>query len=276
MDGIFSRQTNNDILEQNLSSFAHEMATVSLILSASTPNTLVILDEIGRGTTPSEGFGLAYAISEEFIRRKSYTLFATHYRQLATYLELMPGVITLHLATEVNNSNELDFTYRVVEGSSSEQHYGLQLAKTAGLPAEVLHEARTIVGELAQEEGGAEQESGTVLQEARTMTKRKHAILSVRTCVYIPLPPLTYQITSKLRQITTSCTLSYEALMAYIARLQRELVVTLESTGMGGSDGDDEDRIEEEESQIGEGIEQADDAPQNAIGDSGDEDIDAV
>ena len=64
--------------------------------------------------------------------------------------------------------------------------------------------------------------------------------------------------------------------MAYIARLQRELVVTLESTGMGGSDGDDEDRIEEEESQIGEGIEQADDAPQNAIGDSGDEDIDAV
>lgn len=101
MDGVLSRQTNNDVLEQNLSSFAHEMATVSLILTASTSNTLVILDEIGRGTTPSEGFGLAYAISEELIRRRPFVIFATHFRQLSTYLQFKPGVVTLHMATTV-------------------------------------------------------------------------------------------------------------------------------------------------------------------------------
>lgn len=99
MDGVLSRQTNNDVLEQNLSAFAHEMATVSLILTASTSNTLVILDEIGRGTTPSEGFGLAYAISEELIRRRPFVIFATHFRQLSTYLQFKAGVVTLHMAT---------------------------------------------------------------------------------------------------------------------------------------------------------------------------------
>lgn len=177
MDGIISRQTNNDILEQNLSTFAHEMATISLILSASTSDTLVILDEIGRGTTPSEGFGLAYAISEELIRRKSFALFATHFRQLSTYLQFMPGVITLHLATEMNLANELDFQYKVVEGSSNEHHYGLQLAKTAGLPPGVLNEARRIVSELSNENGA--QDRGRVIDEAQNVATRKQAILSV-------------------------------------------------------------------------------------------------
>lgn len=177
MDSILSRQTNNDILEQNLSTFAHEMATVSLILSASTCNTLVILDEIGRGTTPSEGFGIAYAIAEVLIRRKSFALFATHFRQLSTYLQFMPGVVTLHLTTEVNPANEMDFQYKVVEGRSNEQHYGLQLAKTAGLPVEVLNEARRIVGELSNEDNA--QDSRRVIVQAREIATRKQTILSV-------------------------------------------------------------------------------------------------
>lgn len=75
------------------------MATVSLVLSVATPRSLVILDEIGRGTSIHEGFGIAFGICEELIKRKVFTLFATHFRQLSTSLQVMPGVVMLHMST---------------------------------------------------------------------------------------------------------------------------------------------------------------------------------
>ncbi|TIC15547.1 hypothetical protein E3Q15_01402 [Wallemia mellicola] len=172
-------------------------------------------DEIGRGTTPSEGFGLAYAISEELIRRRPFVIFATHFRQLSTYLQFKPGVVTLHMATTVGSSDELYFQYKVAEGNSVEQHYGLQMAKSAGLPGEVLDEAHVIVRELSSEN---EHGYDSVINQARKMATRRQAVLSV---------------TSKLRQICKNCTLNYQDLMVYLARLQSELVLSLEGTGMG-------------------------------------------
>ncbi|TIB80971.1 hypothetical protein E3Q22_01587 [Wallemia mellicola] len=172
-------------------------------------------DEIGRGTTPSEGFGLAYAISEELIRRRPFVIFATHFRQLSTYLQFKPGVVTLHMATTVGGSDEIYFQYKVAEGNSVEQHYGLQMAKSAGLPGEVLDEAHVIVRELSSEN---EHGYDSVINQARKMATRRQAVLSV---------------TSKLRQICKNCALNYQDLMVYLARLQSELVLSLEGTGMG-------------------------------------------
>ncbi|ORY32843.1 DNA mismatch repair protein MutS [Naematelia encephala] len=155
-DSLLSRLSNDDLVEKSLSTFAAEMATSAMILGMATPRSLILIDELGRGTAPQEGFGLSHAIGEALIRTKAFVYFATHFHDLATTLCSHPGVVNVHLEVEHNrhdpNSAEFGtvFQYRVVEGPNREEHYGLELAKLASLPLKVMTRAREVAYKLTE------------------------------------------------------------------------------------------------------------------------------
>lgn len=148
-DALLTCLSKNDDIEAGLSTFSSEMKTLSSILSslAVCKNSLVILDELGRGTSPLEGVGIAHAFSEEIIKAKSFCFFATHFRELSTTLSVYPNVVCLHLETILSkqeNSFGLKFPHKVHGGAVKNAGYGIELASIAGLPHDVLRRAEEI------------------------------------------------------------------------------------------------------------------------------------
>ncbi|QRW25791.1 DNA mismatch repair protein MutS [Rhizoctonia solani] len=146
-DSLLTRLSNDDDPERSLSTFAKEMTTSGTILSGCGNGILVDIDRRARkGTSPIEGIGLAHAIAEEIIKLKAFTFFTTHFHQLTYTLSKYPTF--LHLAVEksthVNQSTfRLRFRHLLVDGASDAiDHYGLELARLADLPPDVLIEAR--------------------------------------------------------------------------------------------------------------------------------------
>lgn len=136
-DGIFTRVGASDDLSRGLSTFMVEMSETAFILRNATAQSLVILDEVGRGTSTEDGLAIASAILE-YISRKSrcWTLFATHYHELAEYSSELKSVRTVQ--TEVaEKDGKIRFTHRLVEGASGSS-YGLEVAQIAGVPDDVM------------------------------------------------------------------------------------------------------------------------------------------
>ena len=135
-DAILSLLTHEDDATQNLSTFAAEMRTSAFILSVSTPRSLVILDELGRGTSPDEGSAIATAMIEEMINEKGSTVFfATHFGELVDGLDGKEGVVCQHLqVSTVQGSDEvgLVFHHKLHLGPGLNTHYSLQVAKMMG------------------------------------------------------------------------------------------------------------------------------------------------
>lgn len=145
-DGIYTRIGAADNLHLHESTFMAEMNEMSYILHNASADSLLILDEIGRGTATYDGLALAWSILEEIaLHLKARTLFATHYHQLVDLEKSLPGVRNYHL--EVEAGKELVYTYRVLPGSLR-QSFGIEVAKLAGIRTAVLMRARTILGEL--------------------------------------------------------------------------------------------------------------------------------
>jgi DNA mismatch repair protein MutS len=139
-DKIFTRVGASDAVAEGISTFMAEMQEAASILSGATENSLVILDELGRGTSTHDGMALAWAIAKHLVEKvRCKALFATHYRELARLAEEAPGVINLHAAAR-EWKGEVVFLYRILPGVA-EKSYGIQVAKLARLPAEVLAEA---------------------------------------------------------------------------------------------------------------------------------------
>lgn len=129
-DALLTRLSNDDDLEKCLSTFASEMATSAMILGLATPRTLVLVDELGRGTSPREGVGISHAIAEGLIMTKAFVFFATHFNELATTLTRQPTVVYLHLLVQLNKRTVsnfgMTFQYKILDGPASEiQHYGI-------------------------------------------------------------------------------------------------------------------------------------------------------
>jgi len=141
VDRIFTRIGSSDDLASGRSTFMVEMTETAVILNNATANSLVLLDEIGRGTSTFDGLSLAWACATYIAQQiKSFTLFATHYFEMTSLPELLDGVRNVHLtAREFEDS--IIFLYAVQEGPAS-QSYGLQVAKLAGIPADVIHKAQ--------------------------------------------------------------------------------------------------------------------------------------
>ena len=149
IDRILTRIGASDDLARGASTFMVEMTEAASILNAAGESSLVLMDEIGRGTSTFDGLALAAAIAQELaVRNRCLTLFATHYFELTQLAQRLPHVANVHVAAaEVNG--KVVFLHQVREGPAS-QSYGLAVAALAGVPGAVLRRARTLLVQLEQ------------------------------------------------------------------------------------------------------------------------------
>ncbi|KAG1765207.1 muts domain V-domain-containing protein [Suillus occidentalis] len=157
-DALLTRLSNDDDMEKSLSTFANEMTSSAMILGIATPRTLVLIDELGRGTSPIEGLGIAHAIAEELIRLKScVNKTASHFHELSTTLSRQPAVV------------------KILDGVPEYTgHYGLELAKLADLPDDVLTEGRRVSQIITERNLRCEEES-----RINVLTLRRRALLKL-------------------------------------------------------------------------------------------------
>ena len=153
-DRIFTRIGASDDLSGGQSTFMVEMTEVAEILRRATPRSLLILDEIGRGTSTFDGMSIARAVLEFCADRKKLgakTLFATHYHELTELEDTLPGVKNYNISIK-KRGEELIFLRKIIPGGA-DRSYGIEVAKLAGLPREAISRAKAILAEL--EKGGA-------------------------------------------------------------------------------------------------------------------------
>jgi DNA mismatch repair protein MutS len=146
VDRIFARVGAEDDLARGLSTFMLEMVETAFILRHATERSLVVLDEVGRGTSSADGLAIAQAVIERLCSVSgARTLFATHYHELARLEETLPRLRAYHMEVAERDGQAI-FLRRIAPGAS-EQSYGVQVARMAGLPVEVTTRAETLVGE---------------------------------------------------------------------------------------------------------------------------------
>jgi DNA mismatch repair protein MutS len=154
IDQIFTRIGAADDLAGGRSTFMVEMTEAAYILHHATPKSLVLMDEIGRGTSTYDGLALAWAIARRLVEHNaSLALFATHYFELTRLAEGYPQVANVHLDA-VEHKDHIVFLHSVEEGPAS-QSYGLQVAQLAGVPASVIRAARMRLAQLEQQAAGS-------------------------------------------------------------------------------------------------------------------------
>ncbi len=146
-DYLFSRLGASDDIIKGQSTFMVEMAETAEILRHASDRSLIILDEIGRGTSTYDGLSIAWSLVEHFVKKlKPLTLFATHYHELIELVESLPEAKNYTVRTEQKNG-KVQFLYELIEQGAT-QSFGIHVAELAGLPKEVLKRARDILKEL--------------------------------------------------------------------------------------------------------------------------------
>jgi DNA mismatch repair protein MutS len=144
VDRIFTRIGASDNLARGRSTFMVEMTETAIILNSATPKSLIILDEIGRGTATFDGLSIAWAVIEHIqANLRAKTIFATHYHELTELAELLPGIKNFHVAVK-EAQNRIVFL-RTVEPGAADRSYGIEVAKLAGIPGPVTQRAREIL-----------------------------------------------------------------------------------------------------------------------------------
>ncbi|MGH1461705.1 MAG: DNA mismatch repair protein MutS [Neptuniibacter sp.] len=150
VDRIFTRMGSSDDLAGGRSTFMVEMTETANIMHNATERSLVLMDEVGRGTSTFDGLSLAWACADNLAREThAFTLFATHYFELTSLPEQAPSVFNVHL-TAVEHNDHIVFLHEVKEGAAS-QSYGLQVAQLAGVPAHVIEQAKVKLAMLEQD-----------------------------------------------------------------------------------------------------------------------------
>jgi DNA mismatch repair protein MutS len=150
IDRIFTRIGASDDLAGGRSTFMVEMTEAASILNNATPRSLVLVDEIGRGTSTFDGLALAYAIARHLAETvRCYTLFATHYFELTALAGALPNVANVHLDA-VEHKDRIVFLHRL-EGGPADRSYGIHVAHLAGIPRDVVRAARKHLSELEQQ-----------------------------------------------------------------------------------------------------------------------------
>jgi DNA mismatch repair protein MutS len=143
-DRIFTRIGASDNLARGRSTFLVEMSEVAAILHHATPSSLVLLDEVGRGTSTFDGLSIAWAVVEHLQKHTgARTLFATHYHELTELADLLSAVKNVHVSVK-ETPNEIVFLRRVEPGSA-DKSYGIEVARLAGLPRSVIARAREVL-----------------------------------------------------------------------------------------------------------------------------------
>jgi DNA mismatch repair protein MutS len=150
VDRVFTRIGAQDDLARGQSTFLVEMTETAAILRHATPRSLILLDEIGRGTSTFDGLSIAWAVAEYVHERRpgAKVLFATHYHELTRLAAELPRVRNVHVAVR-EWKDDIVFLHRVVPGGT-DRSYGIQVARLAGLPADVIARARALLREFEQ------------------------------------------------------------------------------------------------------------------------------
>jgi DNA mismatch repair protein MutS len=144
VDRIFTRIGASDNLARGRSTFIVEMTETAIILNSATKKSLIILDEIGRGTATFDGLSIAWAVIEHIqANLHAKTIFATHYHELTELAELLPSIRNYHVAVK-ETQNRIVFL-RTVEAGAADRSYGIEVAKLAGIPGPVTQRAREIL-----------------------------------------------------------------------------------------------------------------------------------
>jgi DNA mismatch repair protein MutS len=173
VDRIFARVGASDNIARGHSTFMVEMQETANILHSATSRSLVVLDEIGRGTSTFDGLSIAWAVAEFLATNakvRPKTLFATHYHELTDLADATPGVVNLHVAAR-EWKDDIIFLRKIVAGRS-DRSYGIQVARLAGLPRPVIDRAREILTALERDEltrGGRPSVSGTPSEPQRQL-----------------------------------------------------------------------------------------------------------
>jgi DNA mismatch repair protein MutS len=160
IDRIFTRIGAQDELTAGQSTFMVEMVETANILHHCTPHSLVVLDEIGRGTSTYDGLAIAWSVIEflhNHPERRAMTLFATHYHELIQLADTLPHVRNLNVAVS-DEGGQVVFLHKVIAGGA-DRSYGIHVAQLAGLPPAVVHRAQDVLRQLetdgVKSEGGA-------------------------------------------------------------------------------------------------------------------------
>jgi len=171
VDRIFTRVGAGDDISRGESTFMVEMVEIANILNNATERSLVILDEVGRGTSTFDGLALAWAIAEHLHEHvAARTLFATHYHQLTDLSTRYTGAVNRNVAVR-EMGDEIVFLHKIVVGGT-DRSYGIHVARLAGVPREVIDRARGILGDLERDEEGLAQR---ILENAPTPKKSEPA-----------------------------------------------------------------------------------------------------
>jgi DNA mismatch repair protein MutS len=207
IDRVFTRIGASDNLSRGRSTFMVEMTETAAILNTATPRSLIVLDEIGRGTATYDGLALAWAVIEHIHHRiRAKTLFATHYHELTELAEQLEGVRNLRVS--VKEAGDQIIFLRKVEPGAADRSYGIEVARLAALPSSVIERAREV---LALHERTEHEVTGELTPGARPEP------------VQISLfEPVNYEIASRIRALNVDELRPVEALRL-LAELQDEL-----------------------------------------------------
>ena len=183
IDRVFTRIGASDNLARGRSTFMVEMTETAAILNTATARSLVLLDEMGRGTATYDGLALAWAAIEYLhARTRAKTLFATHYHELTELADHLPGVKNYHVSVK-ESAGGIVFL-RKVEPGAADKSYGIEVAKLAGLPPEVIGRAREV---LALHESAEQQVSDGLTQEPRGAAAAAAASGQTQLTIFTPL-----------------------------------------------------------------------------------------
>jgi len=182
-DRIFSRIGAGDELIKGRSTFMVEMSECAYILKNATSKSLVILDEVGRGTSTFDGMSLAWAIAENLYKKRVFTLLATHYLELTELAKLYSGIKNYHVTVK-EWKGEVIFLYRVLPGIAN-QSYGIEVAKLAGIPQEVVDRAKEILYKL----------------ESKSLKETKELNLAPKKVLQLSIFEMTHPIMEKIKNL---------------------------------------------------------------------------
>ena len=207
VDRVFTRIGASDNLARGRSTFMVEMTETAAILHTATPRSLILLDEVGRGTSTYDGLAIAWAAIEYIHgRTRAKTLFATHYFELTELADRLSGVRNYHVSVKETGGGIVFL--RKVEPGAADRSYGIEVAKLAGLPGEVIQRAREV---LAEHESAEQQVTGHLWRGAEA----RPAQLTIFT-------PLSQPVLERLRELELDRLTPLEALNL-LAELKKQI-----------------------------------------------------
>ena len=172
---LFTRVSVDDSGETNASTFSLEMREMAFILRNVNDKSMVIVDELGRGTSTRDGLHIAIAISEALIESQAFVWFVTHFRELPRILKERAGVVNLHLAVDFQpEQDRITMLYRVADGYCEEEGYGIAMARVVKLPRDVIETAMEVSREIREKEKTRKKSS-----KAIAIARRRRLILNM-------------------------------------------------------------------------------------------------